>query len=89
VRLANELLEVLVSSDDETSDQPDPEIDVNYDRYEADHRYALPTTAFFMATILLFAAAHFFNLWVSDSIRMTRAVRLPTAIARFLSYRAY
>jgi predicted ferric reductase len=42
-----------------------------------------------MATILLFAAAHFFNLWASDSIRTRKVVRTPTAIARFLSYRAY
>jgi hypothetical protein len=79
----------LVRYDQRRSNQVNTETDVNYDRYEADHRYALPTIAFFMATILLFAAAHFFNLWVSDSIRATKAVKLPTAIARFLSYRAY
>lgn len=58
-------------------------------RYEADHRYALPTVAFFLATILLFSVAYLFNLLATRPIRSSQAFRSLTAFARFVSYRAF
>ena len=58
-------------------------------RYEADHRYALPTIAFFLATITVFAIAHAFDRLASNQIRSKPVIKVLTAAARFLSYRAY
>lgn len=58
-------------------------------RYEADHRYALPTIAFFLATIILFAIAHAFDRLAPAKTRSSLIIQRLTASARFLSYRAY
>jgi hypothetical protein len=68
--------------------QPTKETDLCH-RYEADHHYALPTIAFFLATIVLFGAGHLFNLLASRSIRQSKGVRPSTALLRFVSYRAF
>lgn len=58
-------------------------------RYEADHRYALPTIAFFIATIIVFAIGHSFDRLAPTKARSYPAIQRLTACARFLSYRAY
>lgn len=57
--------------------------------YEADHRYALPTIAFFLVAIILFSFAYLFDLFAPASLRSNSAVKRLTAVTRFLSYRAY
>ncbi|EME77873.1 uncharacterized protein MYCFIDRAFT_50576 [Pseudocercospora fijiensis CIRAD86] len=57
--------------------------------YEADHRYALPTIAFFLATILVFAIASIFNQFASTSIHHNAYIRQATAYSRFLSYKTF
>ena len=56
--------------------------------YEADHRYALPTIALFMAVILLFSLA---NLASVFSLHRTQTpwISKTKASFRFLSYRSY
>ncbi|KAK5169355.1 uncharacterized protein LTR77_005330 [Saxophila tyrrhenica] len=56
---------------------------------EADHRYAVPTTAFFTACILVFAVGNFFNNFMSRSLAQNRTVRRKTALYRYLSYRSF
>ncbi|TKA65859.1 hypothetical protein B0A55_07949 [Friedmanniomyces simplex] len=57
--------------------------------YEADHRFALPTVAFFTSIIILFAFAHAFQQLAPTSLQRTPIVRRTTALDRFLSYRVF
>ncbi|KIW18595.1 hypothetical protein PV08_02884 [Exophiala spinifera] len=58
--------------------------------YEADHRYGLPTVAFFLTAIILFYFGHFLSSTLptgrEDKITIWRRI---TASIRFLSYRGY
>lgn len=72
-----------------TSNNHDEASRLTSQRYEADHRYALPTIAFFLATIIVFSLAHLFNLLATRSIRSLKAFRYLNASARFVSYRAF
>ncbi|KXT03720.1 hypothetical protein AC578_5141 [Pseudocercospora eumusae] len=56
--------------------------------YELDHRYALPTVAFFMTAIILFAIPFILAPFVSSTAR-SKQVRRILALNRYLSYRAY
>lgn len=58
-------------------------------RYEADHRYAIPTIAFFLATILVFSIVYLLDLLASGSIKSSSLARRSTAVFRFLSYRTF
>lgn len=87
VQLSERLLEILVGQLAEKHSRLQG-TDRRY-RYEADHRYALPTIAFFMVAIILFGLGHLFNVLASGSIRSTKAFRLSSASVRFLSYRAF
>lgn len=57
--------------------------------YEADHRYALPTVAFFMVAILLFAIPFVVNSIWPKTASKNSANRKVTALTRYLSYRQY
>ncbi|CAK4027600.1 Ferric cupric reductase transmembrane component 1 [Lecanosticta acicola] len=57
--------------------------------YEADHRYALPTVAFFLTAIILFAIPFVLNTIWPGTTSKNRATRKLTALGRFLSYRQY
>lgn len=57
--------------------------------YEADHRYALPTLAFFMATIILFAIPFLTSKLLRKPPPKIKAVRQLLAIFRYLAYRSY
>ncbi|KAK5745968.1 hypothetical protein LTR17_001098 [Elasticomyces elasticus] len=57
--------------------------------YEADHRFALPTVAFFTVAILIFALANVFQQYAPQSFQRSPVVRRQKALARFLSYRAF
>ncbi|KXT17614.1 hypothetical protein AC579_10141 [Pseudocercospora musae] len=56
--------------------------------YELDHRYALPTVAFFMTAITLFAIPFVLAPFVS-AVAQSKQVRKILALHRYLSYRAY
>ena len=56
-------------------------------RYEADHRYALPTIAFFVATILVFSIVHVANYIIPRRIQKTPFFTKTRALFRYLSYR--
>lgn len=58
-------------------------------RYEADHRYALPTIAFFLATILVFSIVYLLDLLTTGSIKSKSLARRSTAVFRFISYRTF
>jgi hypothetical protein len=58
-------------------------------RYQADYRFALPTVAFFLVTIVLFAMTRFFDMVAPASLKSTSIVRRITALGRFLSYRVF
>ncbi|SMY29962.1 unnamed protein product [Zymoseptoria tritici ST99CH_1A5] len=57
--------------------------------YEADHRYALPTVAFFLTAIILFSIGYLADSFTSQSIRRSNSVRKLVALNRFLSYKTY
>lgn len=57
--------------------------------YEADHRYALPTVALILSTILVFTIAHILNLVAPASWRKTSAWRRVAAASRGASYRRW
>ncbi|KAF2222955.1 ferric reductase like transmembrane component-domain-containing protein [Elsinoe ampelina] len=57
--------------------------------YESDHRFALPTVAFFTATILLFALAATFHLVAPRKLLQASLIREVTYLSRFVSYRSY
>lgn len=57
--------------------------------YQADYRYALPTVAFFMATIIVFTIAHFTSMLAPESLVKSSPWRRCTALVRNLSYRRW
>lgn len=58
-------------------------------RYEADHRYALPTVAFFLAVIILFSVAYLLDQFASHGIKQSSLGRKVAALNRWLSYKSY
>ena len=59
------------------------------DRYEADHRYGVPTVGFFLLTIIVFAIAHLCSSWVPRSVAQSKSARRLTGLARYFSYKSY
>lgn len=57
--------------------------------YQADHRYALPTVAFFMVAIILFSIAHVTASITPRSVKKSRIWSRPLAFLRFLSYKSW
>ncbi|GIZ45096.1 hypothetical protein CKM354_000827900 [Cercospora kikuchii] len=57
--------------------------------YEADHRYALPTVAFFLAVIILFSVAYLLDQFASHGIKQSSLGRKVAALNRWLSYKSY
>ncbi|KXS99408.1 hypothetical protein AC578_8131 [Pseudocercospora eumusae] len=55
----------------------------------ADHRYALPTVALFLAAIVVFALASIFNHFAPASIHGNAYSRKAKACSRFLSYKTF
>ncbi|KAL4860645.1 hypothetical protein BDV12DRAFT_94203 [Aspergillus spectabilis] len=55
--------------------------------YQADHRYALPTVAFFLVAIALFTIGHLAAVLTPRRLKRTAAWSRLTAVFRFLSYR--
>ncbi|RTE81724.1 hypothetical protein BHE90_003793 [Fusarium euwallaceae] len=55
--------------------------------YEADHRYALPTVALFLASILIFALVYVAGSLTPRRVQQTRSVTMIKALYRCLSYR--
>ncbi|KAL2689101.1 hypothetical protein Neosp_003153 [[Neocosmospora] mangrovei] len=58
-------------------------------RYEADHRYALPTVAFFLASIIVFALVYIAGSLTPRRVQQTRPVTKTKALYRYLSYRTF
>ncbi|CEN59848.1 hypothetical protein ASPCAL02289 [Aspergillus calidoustus] len=57
--------------------------------YEADHRYALPTVAFFLVAIALFTLGHGAAAYTPRRLNRTTGWARITALFRFLSYRSW
>lgn len=57
--------------------------------YEADHRFALPTIAFLLATIITFTAVHALNVFAPQSWTKSRPWRRAASVARWASYRRW
>ncbi|KAJ5247797.1 hypothetical protein N7468_002780 [Penicillium chermesinum] len=57
--------------------------------YEADHRYALPTVAFFMVAIILFAIAHVVSQVSPTRVKASSIWLRPLAFLRYLSYKMW
>lgn len=57
--------------------------------FEADHRYALPTVALFMVTILLFSIPYLLGMFVPRNVSHSTLARKATALSRFVSYRSF
>ncbi|KAI5362916.1 putative ferric reductase, NAD binding domain, ferric reductase transmembrane component-like protein [Septoria linicola] len=57
--------------------------------YEADHRYALPTVALFLSTIILFSIAYVFDQFGPRTIKQSKPGRRIAALNRYLSYKTY
>ncbi|KAJ5632789.1 hypothetical protein N7490_009128 [Penicillium lividum] len=57
--------------------------------YQADHRYALPTVAFFMVAIILFSIAHITESLTPRSAKKSSIWLRPLAFLRFLSYKSW
>ncbi|KAH8195079.1 hypothetical protein TruAng_010755 [Truncatella angustata] len=55
--------------------------------YEADHRYALPTIAFFLAVIIVFTIAYIASHVLPKRVLRTRPMIKTKALFRYLSYR--
>jgi hypothetical protein len=90
VPVSDRLLEFLLNdSANDTIDYQESRKTKQCHRYEADHRYALSTIAFFLAAIVLFSTGHLFNTLASRSIRKSKGIRFSTAIVRLVSYRAF
>jgi hypothetical protein len=56
--------------------------------YEADHRYALPTVAFFMAAIGIFIVGHVFSALLPTGVKRNRRWLRAVSSTRFLSYKS-
>lgn len=87
VRVASRLLEILVSSTQQIS-IGNKRITM-LPRYEADHRYALPTVAFFMVAVILFGIGNVFTNFVPRRLLRTRSAKRVSALNRYLSYRTF
>ena len=57
--------------------------------YEADHRFGLPTIAFFMVAIILFGIAHLVSIYLPARTRSSRVWLRLVAGTRFLSYKSW
>ena len=57
--------------------------------YEADHRFALPTIAFFLACIIFFSLVHALNVFAPDSWSKSRPWRRAASAMRWASYRRW
>lgn len=57
--------------------------------YQADHRYALPTVAFFLVAIILFSIAHVTASITPRSAKKSPIWWRPLAFLRFLSYKSW
>ncbi|KAL2821211.1 putative ferric reductase transmembrane component [Aspergillus granulosus] len=57
--------------------------------YEADHRYALPTVAFFLVAVALFTIGHWLAVYTPSRLKQTRGWSQLTALFRFMSYRSW
>lgn len=57
--------------------------------YQADHRYALPTVAFFMTGIILFAIGYFVSQLTPRSVLESKPIRRTTALIRLLAYQTW
>ncbi|KAJ5440976.1 hypothetical protein N7491_003382 [Penicillium cf. griseofulvum] len=57
--------------------------------YEADHRYALPTVAFFMVAIILFTISHIASKAAPQSLKKNSIWSRLVAAFRFLSYKSW
>lgn len=57
--------------------------------YEADHRYALPTVAFFLVAIVLFTVAHLVTLVFPQRFRTNPMWLRALSLVRFLSYKGW
>lgn len=55
--------------------------------YQADHRFSLPTVAFFMVAIGLFIIAHLISLIMPRSAKKNFVWLRPLAFLRYLSYK--
>ena len=56
--------------------------------YEADHRYALPTDALFMAVIIVFSLIHLASFYFLHRNKTTYVMQAQAGF-RYLSYRSY
>ncbi|KAJ5681387.1 uncharacterized protein N7477_001327 [Penicillium maclennaniae] len=57
--------------------------------YQADHRFSLPTVAFFMVAIGIFTIAHILTLIFPKSFQKNPLWSRLVALARFLSYKSW
>jgi ferric-chelate reductase len=57
--------------------------------YEADHRYALPTVAFFLVAIILFTISHIASKAAPQSLTKNSIWSRILAACRFLSYKSW
>ncbi|PWY89229.1 hypothetical protein BO70DRAFT_385316 [Aspergillus heteromorphus CBS 117.55] len=57
--------------------------------YQDDHRYALPTVAFFLVAIFLFILGHWASILVPVSVKRTAGWSRVVAGLRFLSYKSW
>lgn len=57
--------------------------------YEADHRYALPTVALILCTILVFSAFRALNLLAPTSLKSSSTWRRAAAASRWAAYRRW
>ncbi|KAL0937088.1 ferric reductase transmembrane [Colletotrichum truncatum] len=57
--------------------------------YEADHRYALPTTAFFLAVILVVSIGNLAGLYAPMKVRRNALWLRLLSLCRFLSYKSW
>ena len=57
--------------------------------YEADHRYALPTIAFFLACIMFFTIVNVVKSFAPDSWTRSSLWRRSASVARYASYRQW
>ena len=57
--------------------------------YQADHRYALPTVAFFLVAIILFTIAHLITLLCPQRCQRNPIWLRLLSLVRFLSYKSW
>lgn len=57
--------------------------------YQADHRYALPTVAFFLTAIVLFAIGHFLSALAPERVQRSAIWSRSVSFFRYLSYKGW